>query len=298
MIFFPLNCLCKALLEVCVFNRQIRRVLKGNLAKIYLKRYLKKAMKLHYEPQELEANSETIIWQYWEQGLENAPEIVKICVDSVEKYKNGHKHLILSRENIKDYVDIPDYIWELNDKKVIKSAHMSDIIRTYLLAKYGGVWIDATVLLSKDLPNYVTDSELFVFQNELKIDLDGLNMASYFMAAKPHNEIIVRTQHLLNEYWKENCFLNNYFMFLHAFTMVSQANENLRKMYKNIPFFSFIPVQRFSEELLNQYSEARWEQLKSISPFYKLSYKSNVLNKNNKDIKGTFMEKLLNRELV
>jgi len=297
IIFSPINSICKAFLEIFVFDKQIRRILKGKLAQIYLKKYVRQSLNAEIEDKKFD--NKTIIWQYWEQGMENAPSIVKACVDSVEKYKNGHEHIILDRNSIKSYTDIPEYIWDLNQKGVIKSAHMSDIIRTNLLTKHGGVWIDATVLLTDDLAEYITDADLFVFQNDLRIDLDGLNMASYFIASKPHNKILERTQWLLNKYWKENRFLNNYFMFLHAFTLVSQASKEMKDEFSKIPYFSFLSVQRFQKELLNKYDEKRWEQIKKVSSVHKLSYKTHVLcKKGEMQIEGTYYEKLINGELV
>ncbi len=300
--FSFLNSLCKIFLEVFIFDRQIRRILKGKLAKSYLKKYVKKAYKAKlpvFTNAAGEAQNETTIWQYWEQGVENMPDIAKACVNSVEKHKNGCKHIILDKESVKEYVKIPDIIWKLNKKGVIKSAHLSDVVRTYLLCEYGGVWIDATVLLTDDLPEFITSAELFVFQNDLRIDLDGLNMASYFIAAKPHNEILERTRLILENYWAENRFLNNYFMFLHAFTMVTQFDSNSKEKYGKIPFFSFIPVQMFQKELLKPYNKERMEQIKRISFIHKLSYKTHVLSKNAPMvIKDTFYEKLVEGELI
>ena len=298
LIFSFLNSLCKIFLEVFVFDRQIRRILKGKLAKFYLRKYVKKACKTEFSEHET-TESETIIWQYWEQGLENAPDISKACINSVEKYKNGCKHIILDKESVKKYVNIPDIIWKLNEKGVIKSAHLSDIVRTYLLCEYGGVWIDATVLLTDDLPEFITNAELFVFQNDLRIDPDGLNMASYFMAAKPHNGILEKTRLVLEKYWAENRFLNNYFMFLHAFTMVTQFSKTEKEEFSKIPFFSFIPVQLFQKELLKPYNSDRMAQIKRISFAHKLSYKTHVLSKHTPMITpGTFYEKLIEGELV
>ena len=124
-------------------------------------------------------------------------------------------------------------------------------------------------------------------------------MASYFIASKPHNIILEKTKWLLNKYWQENNFLNNYFMFLYAFTMITQANSELKAEYAKIPYFSFIPVQQFQEELLKPYNEERWNQIKSMSTIHKLTHKMNILTKDkNFDISGTFYEKLIKGELI
>lgn len=295
--FHILNIISKIFLELFVFDRQIRRILKGKLGKLYLRKYVRKVNKTYFSDAD-KTKPAHIIWQYWEQGLENAPDIVKQCVASVSKYKNGNKHIILDKNTISNYITIPTYILKMNKKGIIKSAHFSDYIRTALLAKYGGTWIDATVLLTDNLPDYVVNADLFVFQNELKNDLDGLNIANYFISSKPHNEIIEKMKLILEMYWKQNNFVNNYFFYLHAFTLLTQSTEELKAQFAKIPFFSFVPVQRFQDELLTLFNEERWKQIKSMSFAHKLSYKTKVLNKKNKLINKTFLEQLIKGELI
>ena len=283
------NSIIKIFLELFVINKRVRRIMKGDFCKFYLRKYLNKASKENVVP---ESNSnEYVIWQLWEQGLENAPQIVRACLDSVAKYNPDIKRIILTKENIKEYVDIPDYIWVLKEKNVIKSAHFSDILRTYLLLQHGGCWIDATVLMTAPLPEYVKNADLFVLKADENADLDGLNMASYFISAKPNNKILQQTSKMLEYYWKENNFLVNYFMFLHAFTMVAKRNT---QEWENVPFFSYIPVQRMQAELLKPYNKERFEQFKTTSFIHKLTYKNKVMTKNkNFETKDTLLEAII-----
>jgi mannosyltransferase OCH1-like enzyme len=283
------NSIIKIFLELFVINKRVRRIMKGDFCKFYLRKYLKKASKENVVP---ESNSnEYVIWQLWEQRLENSPQIVRACLDSVAKYNPDIKRIILTKENIKEYVDIPDYIWVLKEKNVIKSAHFSDILRTYLLLQHGGCWIDATVLMTAPLPEYVKNADLFVLKADENADLDGLNMASYFISAKPNNKILQQTSKILEYYWKENNFLVNYFMFLHAFTMVAKRNT---QEWENVPFFSFIPVQRMQAELLKPYNKERFEQFKTTSFIHKLTYKNKVMTKNkNFETKDTLLEAII-----
>ncbi len=50
------------------------------------------------------------IWICWWQGLDQAPELVKICVNSIRKNAGGHKVIILTEDNYKDYVDMPSWV--------------------------------------------------------------------------------------------------------------------------------------------------------------------------------------------
>ena len=284
------NSIIKICLEVFVFDRKIRRILKGNWAKFYLRKYVNRACK-QTPKAETAAEPLMTIWQYWESKDGTIPPLVQACLNSVDKYKGNQKRILLTPENVREYVVIPEIFWKLKEKGIIKTAFFSDILRTCLLIQHGGIWIDATVLLTEELPNYITEADLFVFQNDLKIDLDGLNMASYFISAKPDNVILKQTLEALKYYWKENRFLINYFTFLHTFTMVTQRNKEI---FSKVPFFSFLPVQQFQGELLKPFSQERWMEIKKMSGVHKLTHKQSVLTKD-KQIKteGTFYEYII-----
>lgn len=301
------NSLIKIFLEIFVFNRKIRRILKGNWTKFYLRKYVRIGtattrvsaahevlLKTPPSPLERENVVHLPLWQYWESQDNSIPPLVQACLNSVDLYKGNYKRILLSPDNVKEYVNIPQIFWNLKEKGIIKTAFFSDILRTCLLLQYGGIWIDATVLLTEEIPSYITDSELFVFQNDLKIDLDGLNMASYFISAKKDNKILRETLASLTQYWKENRFLVNYFAFLHTFTMVTQATNENKELFSKVPFFSFLPVQQFQRELLNKFSEERYNEIKKMSGIHKLTHKQSVLTKQkNIDISGTFYEHII-----
>lgn len=286
------NSIIKIFLEVFVFDRKIRRILKGNWAKFYLRKYVNKGCS--YDFDSLAQNNAGYhteglpVWQYWESKDGTIPPLVQACLNSVDRFRGKNTRIFLTPENVKSYVKIPEIFWKLKEKGIIKTAFFSDILRTCLLVQHGGVWIDATVLLTEELPDYITGADLFVFQNDLKVDLDGLNMASYFIAAKPDNIILKETLKALEYYWKENRFLINYFTFLHVFTMVTLKNK---EVFSKVPFFSFLPVQQFQQELLKPFSENRWSEIKKMSGIHKLTHKQSVLTKE-KEIKtqGTFYE--------
>ena len=287
------NSLFKIFIEIFIPNKRIRRIVKGDYAKKYLKKYVKIVQKTSITQSELQPAPD-VIWQYWEQGGENVPPLVKTCLKSVKKYSDNRERIIITPQNIENYTDIPGFIYDLKNKGIIKTAHFSDILRSNLLSKHGGTWVDATVLFTDKIPDYITNSDLFVFQNDPKADLDGLNMASYFIHSKPNHKIINDTLNVLYEYWRDNRFLVNYFTFLHAFTMVTSASEENKKLWQNVPFFSFIPVQQMQNELLNKYNPKRFEQLKQTSSIHKLTHKMKVLSKEkNIDLTGTLYEKLI-----
>ncbi len=99
-------------------------------------------------------NSEGVnpVWVCWWQGLEHAPEMVKMCVQSIQKHLPENGELILiTLKNIEEYVILPDWIWAAFHDGKISMALLSDILRAELLYLYGGLWIDSTYYITRSL---------------------------------------------------------------------------------------------------------------------------------------------------
>lgn len=290
------NSLIKIFLEIFVFDRKIRRILKGNWAKFYLRKYVS-CKHLYTAPSQIPSltpgEDNIPIWQYWESKDGSVPSLVQACLNSVEKYKGSNcKRILLAPENVKEYIELPEYIYKMKESGKMCTAHFVDIVRTALLVRYGGVWIDSTILLTDTLPDYITDSELFFFKTDEKTDLDGLCGTNYLISAlKPNNKILTEVLASMFAYWKENRFLINYFSHMHIITMVCRKN---RELSDKIPFYSFYPVQQMQWELLNQFNEIRWKQLKGMSSVHKLTHKQSVLTKKKEiNTEGTFYEHII-----
>jgi len=97
-----------------------------------------------------------VIWWCWLQGYDAAPPIVKACYNSLmrefkgsrvqEVLSDGYEIKVIDAENWKEYIELPDFIVKKWEKKQIPPALFSDLLRLELLIKYGGTWIDSTVL--------------------------------------------------------------------------------------------------------------------------------------------------------
>lgn len=211
------------------------------------------------------------VWVCWLQGIEQAPPVVKKCVESIYKYAGGADRVILLNEkNMSDYVQMPTDLLEKWKKGIIPNTHFSDLLRLTLLIEYGGVWIDSTSFLTEDLPNYVSDADLFCFKAG---PIAKIIASNWFFAAKPHHEILERTRNFLYEYWRKENRLVAYSIFHPFFTMVVESSEACQEMWRQIPLFNDINAKILSEELFMPYSSERWEQIRRFSFIHKLSYK-------------------------
>ncbi|WP_031435235.1 capsular polysaccharide synthesis protein [Methylomarinum vadi] len=79
------------------------------------------------------------IWMYWESIGNNAmPDHIKLCIRTIENNKGVSNLYLLNPNNIGEF--LPDLRPEWFQLK--KAAHKADYIRTRLVHKYGGMWLD------------------------------------------------------------------------------------------------------------------------------------------------------------
>lgn len=229
------------------------------------------------------------IWVCWMQGIENAPKIVQRCYESLKNNIVDRNIILITEKNYKKYVIFPDFIQHKIDSGIITGAHMSDLLRLELLDNYGGTWIDATVYCSgKNIPEYMLDSDLFLFQS-LKPGKDGNAsvISNWFITSKPHQKFIHMVKGLLYEYWKKNNELVDYFIFHDFFQMIIDKYPD--EWSKVIPVSNSTP-HILLLRLFDNYNDEVWEATTKQMPFHKLTYKyDNSETKN----PNTFYEKIV-----
>ncbi len=130
-----------------------------------------------------------IIWSYWNTA--KPPRIVEVCVKSWKIHNPGFEIRLLSVDTFKQFVDISDLpkMWDL-----IPPAQQADVIRLALLRKYGGYWVDSTVLMNRGIAQVweTSDFDLGGFNGEHhQILKNKLVLENWFLAA-PQNSKAIR----------------------------------------------------------------------------------------------------------
>lgn len=235
-----------------------------------------------------EHKSSDKIWICWFQGMDNAPDLVKKCYDSVVKNLPDKKVILITTDNMSDYVEFPPHIMEKWKKGIITHTHMTDLLRAELLIRHGGTWIDSTVFCSGgDIPDYFFNSELFFYQT-LKPGRDGhaSYISSWYLSARTNNRILSATRDLCYEYWKKNNDMYDYFLFHDFFSIVLDKYEDEWNMV--IPRDNSTP-HFLLHRLFNKYDQEMWDSIRSQTPFHKLTYK---FEEDKPKIKSTFYDVL------
>lgn len=211
-----------------------------------------------------------IIWWLWLQGLDQAPELVKVCLKSLRKNFPDYDIKIVTNKNIKKYIDLPIEIYNKHNSGWISEAFYSDIIRLALLAKYGGIWMDSTVYCSNDnlMRNVIEKSNMFVYQNLLQTDRDIIKMSSWLIATKKNNPYISEVSKILNNYAMYSNYTEDYFV---CHLLLSLFSKKYSSIWQNIPKYdNFNPhILRY---LLNKpISVPELKTLLSRNSFHKLN---------------------------
>lgn len=215
-------------------------------------------------------NDSNKVWVCWFQGYEYAPPLVKACINSMSRVMPEKEIIVLTENNYKKYVELPDYIEKKLKKGKIGMAHFSDLLRISLLAKWGGMWIDSTALCTDgEFFKYVSKQPLFVFK-QLNLGIQGeapIIASNWFISSENGNPIVVLTRDLLYAYWRDYDYAINYFIF-HLF--FSMACRRYRNEWDNIPAFNNNSPHTLMFELKNDYASERWEQIMKMSGIHKL----------------------------
>ena len=243
-----------------------------------------------------------VIWWCWLQGIEAAPPIVRACYNSLvqdEWFKvNGYKVNVIDAENWKEFIELPEYIVKKWKKKQIPPALFTDLLRLQLLIKYGGTWIDSTVLCTgfkefeslssssgsssspsvQEFKKYL-EADLFLFQYTKQGSIP-VSISNWFISACSNNEVLMVLREMLYAYWKDYDCTLDYYIFHLFFAMISKEYpEQIAAMPYAQSQNSLVLLHHWGEK----FEQKKWDKLTSQVCFHKLAFRVSKDVKNNRE---------------
>lgn len=174
------------------------------------------------------------IFTIWLQGEENAPAIVKACFRSIRR--NCRQQLvILDRNNLGDWIELPDYIMRKWNEGKIKPAHFTDICRAELIYRHGGVWLDATAFVTAPVPDSIMDEDFFIFMSGDNLSGSYAFIQNCFFRAKKGNYLIKAWNTAIQAYWKYEDSPVDYFVHQLLFESVVENNPVAGELFRRMP---------------------------------------------------------------
>lgn len=177
------------------------------------------------------------IWVMWWTGEESAPPIVKACVKSIRANAAGHEVVFLDASNYTEYVQLPEFLIEKHEKGLIGHAHFSDVVRLSLLAQYGGVWIDATVFISRELPENLFSDPFYTLKtvNENAPYYSKSRWCGYFLAGNSGFPLFSFVRDMLLAYWERSQYVIDYLLMDYLFGIACRQFEEVSRAMEQLP---------------------------------------------------------------
>lgn len=225
-----------------MFGEQFRE----KLTAAYLRRYAHISGTIEQETTMVLQNDSRIpVWMFWAQGIDHAPELVRVNAEHTKQILNNKKYRVqvLDLKLAINMLDIPEALLTKYRNGKMQDAFFSDLIRVMLLAKYGGLWVDATVYLSMpEIPTDILESPFFIFKDE-KFNLKNNDYlipgSNWLIWAKKGSTIADMMQSSLIDYWLKNDYVPYYFFFHVLMGLIFKQNpadyEGMPSYYNKMP---------------------------------------------------------------
>ncbi len=219
-------------------------------------------------------NTRKIIWAMWWQGVDSLPETIKMCHESVRKHAKGYEYIVITKHNIKDYIELPNHIIEKVNAGIISLTHLSDIVRYSLLNQYGGMWLDSAIFVAKDIPNKIFEMPYFTAKLAPKrmFCVSQAKWCGGILAGQKGNPFFEYMSDFFSEYWKHENSLIEYWLIDYVTEIAYRNFGYFRTMLDSVPKNNagYLAL----ESMLNDpWNEPAWEKMKEATTFFALTWK-------------------------
>lgn len=238
------------------------------------------------------------IWICWWQGIDNAPEIVKACVDSIRHNAGKCDIVFITEDNYKDYVSFPEWVEKKRSAGVFSRTHYSDLLRMNILSRYGGIWIDSTFFCTKPCFEEYIRLPLWSIKRPdyLHCSVAGGYFAGYSLGCSYENRWMFKVIFdFLCYYWKESEKLVDYLLVDYAVVLAQRHDKEIADAFAKIQ-----PNNKWCDELFKvlglPFDENVWKRISEDTCLYKLTWKQSF----DKNVEGkeTFYGKLIDGSLA
>jgi mannosyltransferase OCH1-like enzyme len=212
------------------------------------------------------------VFLFWDRGLAAAPDIVRFCVASWTDMNPGWDVVLL------DGAAAHRVLPRAGLRADISVNHYSDILRTELLVREGGVWADATCLCAAPLDHWI--GMVFQQADVFAFDRPGRDRAvsTWFLASVPRAPLMCRWNEDQKAYWAPPRRAAPPYYASHAlFEHLVRFDPRMRSAWAEVPKISAEPPHRL-QRVLAAGRAATPEDLGIIraSPVHKLTWKQDL----------------------
>lgn len=227
-----------------------------------------------FKPTDIKRNdSEKNIWVFWWQGEENAPQLVQQCIKSMKQHANGHKVIVLTQDNWQQYARLPEHITAKVKDKTMSLTQFSDLLRMDLLTRHGGLWLDSTVFVAKDIENeWFTAPFRTIHYSTSTSTISKGRWTGYAMSSYGANPLLQFCKILLEEYHRRFSALADYFLIDYTIATACRNFTEIQALVDSVPLNSE-GVKTLDALFSKPYNPQEISHVLETSTFFKLNWK-------------------------
>lgn len=162
-----------------------------------------------------------IIWTFWDSNL--ISKLVDKCFKTFKQLNPGWSLVILTPGNFREYTE--DDVMSYRHAKT--PQQIADFIRLAVLDKHGGVWCDASILMTQPLDEWLPKCDYIGFYiDKTTTRREYPVIENWFMACTPHNKFV-------GAWKKEFNRMNNFTSTREYVNNVKSAGVDIQKIDRN-----------------------------------------------------------------
>lgn len=253
----------------------LKNIIRVSAAREIVRKYNSKATII---PQE-NIGSDSRIWICWWQGEDAMPELVKACLKTVRLHACGHPVTLVTKDNYRDYVELPEFILQKVQRGNISLTHLSDVLRCALIKYHGGIWIDSTIFLINNIDDFIASDKLFwtYRTHTIRNIISAGDWTCNFWAAGKGNVLASFLLDFHYSYWERNNRALAYLLLDYAFVIGWTHVPAIRSLVESVPKDN---VDTAMKKYLNKpYDDREWSWFVHDFNYQKLTNKMSLEKK-------------------
>lgn len=176
------------------------------------------------------SNIPKIIWLYWDSN--ELPPLIDMCIQQLKELNPNYEVNLLNEQNYSSYIDSLD----ISFKKCGIQA-FADLLRLKLLSKYGGVWMDASILTFDSLDNIfnnwgLNEAKIILFKHPIHTIDEKFPIFENWFIASEKNNIFIREWAIDFEKCLKSDQPRNYYN--------ENSVENFSKIVQKLPTLDYL----------------------------------------------------------
>lgn len=260
----------------------VRKVIQKDLTYCLSHEYEVNAM---YSKQKFNIGEKTPIWVCWFQGEKSMPDIVKMCYGNLQTKIDPEvaQVILIAEENFRDYIDLDESIYQKVKVGLLTYTNLSDLIRSNLLAVYGGLWIDSTVFVTRTIGSDILESEFYTQRTEIKYYVNRhvtkSRWASWLMYASDKSKLFKYVSFIMSHYFSRvEGGIIDYYLIDYVIEAVYDNHQSAKKTIDAVPLNNIEAFTLF--KVFNQkYDKEFYDRIYKCTQFFKFTYKSECIEK-------------------